>query len=73
MKDADSSGAVFALIQSYNRAAVIYVNLVNGAKMSNETENNQNEDAFADALSAVLVVVIPVVTIIFWLSGLPTS
>lgn len=41
--------------------------------MSNETENNQNEDAFADALSAVLVVVIPVVTIIFWLSGLPTS
>lgn len=41
--------------------------------MSDETENNQNEDAFADALSAVLVVAIPVVTIIFWLSGLPTS
>lgn len=36
-------------------------------------DNQQNEDAFADALSAVLVVVIPVVGIIYWLSGLPTS
>lgn len=41
--------------------------------MSDETENNKNEDGFADALSAVLVVVLPVVAIIFWLSGLPTS
>lgn len=32
-----------------------------------------NEDSFADAVTAVLVVVIPVVTIIYWLSGMPTS
>ncbi len=36
-------------------------------------ENNQNEDAFVDAISAVLVVVLPVVAVVFWLSGLPTS
>ena len=33
----------------------------------------ENEDGFADALSAVLVVVIPVMAIVYWLSGLPTS
>lgn len=33
----------------------------------------KNEDAFADAVSAVLVVMIPVAAVIYWLSGLPTS
>lgn len=41
--------------------------------MSDETENSNHEDAFADAISALAVVVLPVVTIIYWLSGLPTS
>lgn len=43
--------------------------------MSDEANNTpeHNEDAFADATSAILAVVIPVVGIIYWLSGLPTS
>ena len=41
--------------------------------MSNETEHNRNENSFADAVSAILIVVIPVIGIIYWLSGLPTS
>ena len=34
-----------------------------------EPDDNQ----FADAISAVLIVVIPVVAVIYYLSGLPTS
>lgn len=43
--------------------------------MSEETPatEDHNEDAFADAVSAILAVVIPVVGIVYWLSGLPTS
>ena len=41
--------------------------------MSEENQDRVNEDSFADAISAVAVVVIPVVAIVYWLSGLPTS
>ncbi len=41
--------------------------------MSEEIENTENEDSFADAVSAILVIVIPVCAVVFWLSGLPTS
>ncbi|MEK9871945.1 MAG: hypothetical protein ACPGPD_04875 [Pseudomonadales bacterium] len=41
--------------------------------MSEENQDQVNEDSFADAISAVAVVVIPVVAIVYWLSGLPTS
>jgi hypothetical protein len=41
--------------------------------MSEENQDQGSEDGFADAISAVAVVVIPVVAIIYWLSGLPTS
>ena len=41
--------------------------------MSEEKQDQVNEDSFADAISAVAVVVIPVVAIVYWLSGLPTS
>ncbi len=34
------------------------------------TENNPSEDGFVDAISAVAIVLIPVVTIIYWLSGM---
>ena len=40
--------------------------------MSEEMQENGNEDAFADAVSAVLVIVIPVLGIIYWLSGMPS-
>ncbi len=40
--------------------------------MSEETPT-KNEDAFADALTAVLSILIPVAGIVYWLSGLPTS
>ena len=38
----------------------------------NET-GNKNEDARVDAVAAILIIVIPVLGIIFWLSGLPAS
>ena len=41
--------------------------------MSEESQTPENEDAFADAVSAVLIVVIPVMAVVYWLSGLPTS
>lgn len=41
--------------------------------MSEEPTIESNEDSFADAISAIAVVVIPVITIVYWLSGLPTS
>ena len=34
---------------------------------------DSNEDALVDVLSAITLVLIPVVAIVFWLSGLPTS
>ncbi len=48
--------------------------------MSDETADNSVEDnggsagsdAMVDALSAVAVVVIPVLAVIYWLSGMPT-
>ena len=41
--------------------------------MSDETQDSGNEDGFADAISAVAIVVLPVMAIVYWLSGLPTS
>jgi hypothetical protein len=41
--------------------------------MSEEMQENGNEDGVADAVSAVLIVVIPVLAVIYWLSGLPSS
>ena len=41
--------------------------------MSDETNDNRNENAFSDAVAAILVVVIPVIAVIYWLSGLPVS
>ena len=38
-----------------------------------QQETTDNEDGFVDALSAIVVIVLPVVTIVYWLSGLPTS
>ena len=40
--------------------------------MSNEEEDHE-EDAVTDALAATALVVIPVVAVIYWLAGLPTS
>lgn len=34
------------------------------------TGDNSTEDNFVDAVSAVAIVLIPVVTIIYWLSGM---
>ena len=41
--------------------------------MSEENQDQGTDDSFADAVSAVAIVVIPVITIIYWLNGLPTS
>ena len=41
--------------------------------MNDKSDNSENEDAFADAFSAVVIVALPVLAIIYWLSGLPTS
>ena len=55
----------------YNLAHCAVIKL--GGFMSEENQDQVNEDSFADAFSAVAVVVIPVVAIVYWLSGLPTS
>jgi hypothetical protein len=55
----------------YNPAHCAVIKL--GGFMSEENQDQVNEDSFADAISAVAVVVIPVVAIVYWLSGLPTS
>ncbi len=39
----------------------------------NEDNEDRNPDSFVDSVSAVLLVVIPTATVIYWLSGLPTS
>ena len=33
----------------------------------------KNPDSIADSISAILIILIPVIAIIYWLSGLPTS
>jgi len=38
-----------------------------------ELAKTENEDGFADALSAVAIVVLPVMAIVYWLSGMSTS
>lgn len=40
--------------------------------MSDENQD-YDEDAMTDAVSAIVLVLIPVITIIYWLSGMPTS
>ena len=55
--------------------------LSNNSEFSQKKENEMNEkegldknpDSVADSISAVLIILIPVVAIIYWLSGLPTS
>ncbi|MFT7222242.1 MAG: hypothetical protein ACI8Z1_003866 [Candidatus Azotimanducaceae bacterium] len=43
--------------------------------MSDESqeEPSAKKDGFVDVLSVVLIIVIPVVTVVYWLSGLPSS
>ena len=53
----------------YNRATT---NLREQKTMSNEEEGHE-EDSVIDALAATALVVIPVVAVIYWLAGLPTS
>ncbi len=47
-------------------------NQLAGAVMTDQ-QTDSNKDAAADCLVAVLAVLIPVVAVIFWLSGLPVS
>jgi hypothetical protein len=41
--------------------------------MTEESTKPENENGFADAVAAVSLVVLPVVAIVYWLSGMPTS
>ena len=41
--------------------------------MSDESTQPENDDGFAAASAAVAIVVLPVLAIIYWLSGMPTS
>ena len=38
-----------------------------------EEKQRPEEDALADSVAAVVIVIIPVVAVVYWLSGLPTS
>ena len=38
-----------------------------------EENHDYDEDSVTDAVSAILIVVIPVIAVLYWLSGLPTS
>ncbi len=38
-----------------------------------EEDQHHEEDAIADSTAAIALVIIPVVAVIYWLSGLPTS
>ena len=38
-----------------------------------EENHPQEEDGAVDAMAAIAMVVIPVVAVVYWLSGLPTS
>ena len=38
-----------------------------------EENQQQDEDGVTDSMAAVAVVVIPVIAVVYWLSGLPTS
>jgi hypothetical protein len=59
----ETSGVYFAQIS----------NRVKGSTMSQENEVEQDENGMTDALSAVAIILIPVISIIYWLSGMPTS
>ena len=41
--------------------------------MEQKEDEEKNSDSIADSISAILIILIPVVAIIYWLSGLPTS
>ena len=41
--------------------------------MNEKEGSDKNPDSVVDSISAVLIILIPVVAIIYWLSGLPTS
>ena len=41
--------------------------------MTDESTKPENENGFPDAFAAVVLVVLPVVAILYWLSGMPTS
>ena len=38
-----------------------------------ENSGSDDNDALVDAVCAVAIVVIPVLAVVYWLSGLPTS
>tara|TARA_Y100001978_G_scaffold119613_1_gene106583 strand:- start:196 stop:429 length:234 start_codon:yes stop_codon:yes gene_type:complete len=42
-------------------------------EMEQKEDEEKNSDSIADSISAILIILIPVVAIIYWLSGLPTS
>ena len=41
--------------------------------MTDESTKPENENDLGDAFAAVALVVLPVVAIVYWLSGMPTS
>jgi len=41
--------------------------------MTDESTKPENGNGFSDAFAAVALVVLPVVAILYWLSGMPTS
>lgn len=41
--------------------------------MSDDSTKPENDDSFSDATAAVAVVVIPVLAVVYWLLGMPTS
>ena len=41
--------------------------------MTDESTKPENKNGFGDAFAAVALVVLPVVAIVYWLSGMPTS
>lgn len=47
--------------------------MIRAVPMSDDTTGEADENSVVDAISAVAVILIPVVGIIYWLSGLPTS
>ena len=39
---------------------------------NNQIDTQESGDGMADALSAVAVIIIPVVGVVYWLSGMPS-
>ena len=41
-------------------------------QQTNQTDTESSADGMADALSAVAIIIIPVVAVVYWLSGMPS-